>query len=376
MALLVGFALLALVFSFACSIFEAVLLSVTPSFVGSCEKHPSPRRQRTGRLLHNLKQDVDRPLAAILTLNTIAHTAGAAGVGAQAQKLWGNSAVTAASVVMTLLILVLSELIPKTLGALYWRSLTPVTARAVTLLIYVFYPFVLFSQALTKVLARGKPQAEVSREELDAMTEMGRREGVIDEDESRMMRNLLRLKNLTARDVMTPRPVAVMLSEDQVLKAALECVVEARFSRLPVYGKDRDDIRGYVLKSDLLLAAARDEFSRKVCDFRRPLSHVPEGVPLPGVLEQLLDGREHMALVVDEFGGTSGILTLEDVVETLLGTDIVDETDAASDLRSLARARWRRRAQERGLTLEGDGGAPAPGAPDGGDGDQGAGAPH
>jgi CBS domain containing-hemolysin-like protein len=361
MLLLIAFGLLALVFSFACSIFEAVLLSVTPSYVATCEQAETPKRRRTGRMLRSLKEDVDRPLAAILSLNTIAHTAGAAGVGAQAQHLWGSAAVTAASVVMTLLILVLSEIIPKTLGALYWRGLSGVVARLVTTLILVLYPFVLLARGLTRVLARGKRDAEVSREELGAMAEVGRREGVIDEEESRILRNMLRMKELVARDVMTPRPVAVMLREDALVSEALECAVEARFSRLPVFGKDRDDIRGYVLKSDLLLAGARDEFHRRVSDLKRPLMSVPETLPLPDVLERLLDGREHLALVVDEFGGTSGILTLEDVVETLLGTDIVDETDAAGDLRNLARERWRRRAGERGLAVEEL--APSPGSP-------------
>ncbi len=368
MLLLILFAVVALAFSFACSIFEAVILSVTPSFVASCESSDREKTRRTGRLLRNLKEDVDRPLAAILTLNTIAHTAGAAGVGAQAQVIWGSAAVTAASVVMTLLILVLSELIPKTIGALSWRGLSGFTARAVTVLIYALYPFVLLAQGLTRVLRRGEQSAEVSREEIQAIAEIGRREGVIDDDESRIMRNMLRMKELSARDVMTPRPVVVMLGEDFRLRQALDQVVEARFSRIPVYGKDRDDVRGYVLKDELLLAGARDQFDRRVVELKRSMVSMPETLPLPEVLERLLGGREHIALVVDPFGGTSGIVTMEDVVETLLGADIVDETDAASDLRSIARERWKRRARERGLDVEGQSAA-LPTAPPLGRGD-------
>lgn len=352
MVLLIVYALFALCVSFLCSVFEAVLLSVTPSFVAAFEKDESPRRRRSGRLLRELKQDVDRPLAAILTLNTIAHTVGAAGVGAQAQSLYGSAAVTTASVVMTLLILVLSEIIPKTLGAVYWRGLSGVVARVVRFLIYAMYPFVLLAQGLTWLFSRDKDTTEVSREELGALADIGQREGVIEEKENRMMQNLLRLESILAQDVMTPRTVVFMLPESMTVREALDRASEARFSRIPLYGRDADDITGYLLKSELLLAASRDRFDVRLAGLRRPLVRVSAKHPVPQVLEQLLRHREHQALVMDDFGGTAGILTLEDVVEMLLGTEILDETDTEQDLRTQAREHWRRRAAERGILME------------------------
>lgn len=352
MLLLILYALLALAVSFLCSVFEAVLLSVTPSFIAAREQDSSGRRKRTGKLLRQLKEQVDRPLAAILTLNTIAHTVGAAGVGAQAQRLYGSAAVTTAAVVMTLLILVLSEIIPKTLGAVYWRGLSGVVARAVRLLIWLLYPFVLLAQGLTSLLSRSKSSSEVSREELGALAEIGRREGVIEEDESRMMQNLLRFQSIRAEDVMTPRTVAFMLPESITVREGLERAGESRFSRIPLFDRDADDVSGYVLKSELLLAGARDQFQRRLSELSRPLVRVSHKLPLPEVLEQLLRHREHLALVTDGFGGTAGIVTMEDVVETLLGTEILDETDAEKDLRAFARERWRHRASQRGLIVE------------------------
>jgi CBS domain containing-hemolysin-like protein len=352
MLLLLLYGLIALGFSFLCSVFEAVLLSVTPSFIAAAEQEGPARRQRTGRLLRTLKENIDRPLAAILTLNTIAHTAGAAGVGAQAQKLWGSSAATAAAVVMTLLILIASEIIPKTLGATYWRGLSGVVARAVRLLIWALYPFVLLAQGLTRIFSRRKSSNESTREELGALAELGRREGVLQETEGRILQSLLRFESILAQDVMTPRMVTFMLPASMTVREALERIQEHGFSRIPLYGRDSDDLTGYLLKSELLLAGARDQFDLRLAQLQRPIVHLSQRLRLPQVLEQLLRHREHMALVTDDFGGTSGILTLEDVVETLLGADILDETDATQDLRLHARERWRRRAAQRGLRLE------------------------
>lgn len=351
MTLLILFALLALAISFLCSIFEAVLLSITPSYIASFESAESPRRRRTGALLKRLKEDVDRPLAAILTLNTIAHTVGAAGVGAQAQKLWGNEAVTVASAVMTLLILVLSEIIPKTIGAVYWRSLSAVVSRSLRFLVLALLPFVWMAQGVTRLFSRDKDASEVSREELGALAELGSREGVIEEKENRMVQNLLRFQEVQAQDVMTPRTIALMLGRQVSVREALAKLEDGAFSRIPVFEENRDDVSGYVLRAEILLAAAHDRFEERVGDFIRPLARVSASLPLPEVLETLLEHREHMALVVDDFGGTAGLVTMEDVVETLLGTEILDETDSVGDLRSVARLRWERRAQKHKLPL-------------------------
>lgn len=352
MTLLILYAVLALGVSFLCSVFEAVLLSVTPAFIAAQEAESSERRRRSGRLWKRLKEDVDRPLAAILSLNTIAHTGGAAGVGAQAQTLYGETWVTVASAVMTLLILVLSEIIPKTLGAVYWRGLSPVVARSLRLLIWGMYPFVLLAQGLTRLLSRDKNASEMSREELGAMTELGRREGVLAEDEGRMMQSLLRMRSLTVRDVLTPRMVMLMLPEHLTVRDAMEQLGDASFSRIPLYGQDRDDVTGYMLRAELLLACARDDFGRTLAELRRPLVRLSGQLALPETFELLLTHREHLALVVDDFGGTEGLVTLEDVVETVLGTEILDEKDIAGDLRVLARERWRRRMARRGIHVE------------------------
>jgi CBS domain containing-hemolysin-like protein len=347
MALLLFWALLALSLNFACSVLEAVLLSVSPSYIAASEASDKPREQSTGRLLRELKEHVDRPLSAVLAVGNFAQIGGAAGVGAQAQALWGRPGITIASAVLTLAMMIISELIPKTLAAVYWRGLAPVTARVLRLCIWLTYPLVLLSQGITRLLSRDKDANEVSREELGALAELGAEEGVLGQDESHRVQNLLRLRSLTAEDVMTPRTVALILPEVLTVGEALEQVGDGRYSRIPVSRRDVDDITGYFLKTDLLLAAARDQFQVKLCDLRRELLQVPQKMPLPDILEKMLGHHEHLALVVDDFGGTSGLITMEDVVETLLGAEILDETDVVQDLRKHARERWKRRAAQR-----------------------------
>ena len=352
MALLLFWALLALSLNFLCSVLETVLLSVTPSYIAACESSQTPRERCTGHLLRGMKENVDRPLAAVLAVGNFAQIGGAAGVGAQAQAMWGNAGITAASAVLTLGMMLFSELIPKTLAAVYWRGLAPVTARVLRLFVWVTYPIVLLSLCVTRLLSRDKDANEVSREELTALAELGAQEGVLGKDESRRLHNLLHLRTLTSDDIMTPRTVALILSECLTVKEALDRVGEGRYSRIPVYRRDVDDITGYFLKTDLLLAAAHDRFDVKLSDLRRELLQVPEKLPLPEVLERMLEHHEHLALVVDDFGGTSGLVTMEDVVETLLGTEILDETDVVQDLRRHARERWKRRAAQQGLRAE------------------------
>jgi CBS domain containing-hemolysin-like protein len=304
---------------------------------------------------------VDRPLAAVLTVGNFAQIGGAAGVGAQAQALWGNMGITIASAVLTLAMMIVSELIPKTLAAVYWRGLAPASAGILRLLMVLTYPLVLLSQLITRLLSRDKDATEVSREELGALAELGAQEGVLAQDESRRVQNLLRLRSLTANDVMTPRTVALMLPEVLTVRQALEQVCDERFSRIPLYRRDADDITGYFLKTDLLLAAARDQFEVKLTSLRRELLQVPASMSLPEVLDRMLQHHEHLVLVVDDFGGTSGLITMEDVVETLLGAEILDETDAVQDLRKHARERWMRRsARRKQRTLDDSQSAPAP----------------
>ena len=348
MALLFLYVSLALSVSFLCSVMEAVLLSMTPSFVArTMQKSP-----RLGARLKALKDDVDRPLAAILSLNTIAHTVGAAGAGAQAAALYGDAYVGVISAILTFLILVLSEIIPKTLGALYWRQLSPSVVRLLVPTMWLMWPLVVMAQGLTRILARGKKQTLVSREELAALADLGAQEGVVHEDESRILKNLFRFEEVRVRDIMTPRTVIHALPASQTVAEVLAAHSEIRFSRLPIYGDNHDDIHGFVLKSDLLLRAAEHQGETRLSELSRPLEVVLGDLPLRALFEQLMDRRAHIVLVVDEYGGTAGIVTLEDLLETLLGIEIVDEVDAVQDMQELARQKWRERAASLGLALE------------------------
>ncbi len=343
LTLLVVYIALAIGVSFLCSIMEAVLLSVSPAYIGALESTKPSVAQR----LRELKTDVDRPLAAILTLNTVAHTIGAAGAGAEAAAYFGSGAIGIFSAILTLGILVLSEIIPKTLGAVYWRGLAPIVSRMLKPLIYALYPLVIMSQWFSSFLTRGKKEGDVSREELAALADIGAEEGVFQDQEAHLFKSLLRFESLRASDVMTPRTVLVAFPETAPVS---ELVTAKRpFSRYPVYSKNRDDVTGYVLLSDALAQVADDTPNTPLADIRRDIVALPENQSLLEVFERLVDGREHIALVVDEYGGTSGIVTMEDVIETLLGLEITDETDRDEDMQSLARDQWRDRASSLGL---------------------------
>ena len=347
--LLLAYVLLALVFSFLCSVAEAVLLSITPTYIAGLRD----KRPRQAEMLHKLKiENVDRSLAAILTLNTIAHTVGAIGAGAKATAVFGSAWFGVFSAVMTLLILFLSEIIPKTLGAVYWRSLTSVTAYFVRTLIIILYPLILVSELLTRLIAHGKEVHIFSRDEFIAMADMGEQSGQIKEQESRILQNLFHFESLTAKDIMTPRTVIVALQQDITVSDALMEHPHNVFSRLPIYDKDLDGITGFVLKDDLLLAKAKDKHDMPVKSLQREIMTVSDALPLSQLLEKLLDERQHIALVVDNYGGTRGLVSLEDVVETLLGMEIVDEMDKVADMQTLARQQWERRARGLGINIE------------------------
>jgi CBS domain containing-hemolysin-like protein len=344
--LLIAYVLLALIFSFICSIAEAVLLTITPSYVaGLQEKDP-----KLATLLRRLKQEnVDRSLAAILTLNTIAHTVGAIGSGAQATAVFGSAWFGVFSAVMTLMILFLSEIIPKTLGAVYWRSLAGVTARFVRGLILSLYPLILVSEQLTQLVARGKKVHVFSRDEFVAMAALGKQAGKINERESGIIQNLFRFDSLRARDIMTPRTVIQALPEHITVLQALDGRIASPFSRLPVYDKGIDNVTGFVLRSDLLLAKADQRGDMSLSPLRRDILSAPVDLPLSPLLQLLLDHRSQIALLVDEYGGTAGLVTLEDIVETLLGMEVVDEMDTVEDMQALAREIWMRRAKNSGI---------------------------
>ena len=345
-ALLVVFFLVSIVFSFLCSLWEASLLTIPPSYVEARSQEGSA----IGRILKDFKENVDRPLAAILTLNTIAHTVGAIGVGAQATKIWpGNELVTGAivPVVMTLAILILSEIIPKTIGATYWKKLAGFTARTLNVTIKILLPLVWLSQQITKLLkGKGGHHTTMSRTDMAALATLSEREGVIAASESKMMQNLLRAREVKVSDIMTPRTVLVAAPGTQTIDEFLAEYEELQFSRIPLHAESIDQIDGYVLKDDLLLAALRGGGSDPLKRYERRLLRVDHDASMPIVFDRLVAAREHIALVLGEFGGTAGIVTQEDVIETLFGLEIVDESDNNEDMQALAR-RFRDERRER-----------------------------
>lgn len=351
MFLLVFYLAVALLVSFICSIMEATLLSITPAFVVSMA---DSKDEKLAALVLALKTDIDRPLAAILSLNTIAHTIGAAGVGAQVQVIFGNTYVTVASILLTLAILVLSEIIPKTLGAVHWRKLTPVVARTLRVFIWIAYPFVVLSIGITKMLSSGRPPQRVSREEIHALSKLGAQEGILDESETQILRNLFVFREVRVADVMTPRTVMFAFPESMTVGEVIREHSGLPFSRIIIYDTDPDSCTGYVLRHEILHESALDRHKTPLSALKREIQVVPESLSLQRLFEQLLENKEQVALVIDEYGGTAGVATMEDIVETLIGTEIVDEVDTVQDMQELARQRWRSRAKRMGILPEND----------------------
>lgn len=345
MALLIFYILLALGVSFVCSIAEAVILSVTSPHVSLLEKNKRP----SGALLRELRDDINRPLAAILTLNTIAHTVGAAGAGAQAAIVFGNRWVGVASAILTLLILILSEIIPKTLGALYWKRLAPFTAYVLRWLILALLPFVKLSEWLTRGFSHGQTLKGFNRDEMAAMAALSTHEGQLSEVESGILVNLLELRRRLVREVLTPRTVVFSLAEETTVEEFVDNFRPVRFSRIPLYSGSPENITSYAMRTDILTAWSRGLGEQRLKDLGRSIETIVENTRLSQAFDDFLQRRAHIMFVVDEHGGMAGILTLEDVLEALIGREIVDELDETADMRKLARTLWERRKQSLGL---------------------------
>ena len=364
MGLLVFYAVISIFFSFLCSILEAVLLSITPTFLNLKKKEGKSYADN----LEVLKKDVDRPLIAILTLNTIAHTVGAILVGVQAKvayaELYGtyrrsilgiefteDIMVGVVSTIMTILILVASEIIPKTIGATYWKELANFTSTALNILIFPLkWSGILWILQLTTKLIGGKGHGSVlSREGFAAMAEIAHEEGVFEESESKVIKNLLNFKDVQAKDVMTPRTVMKTENETTTVETFFNANSNIRFSRIPIYTDDSDNIIGLVLKDDVFKEMAFGNGNKLLSELKRNIIIVNRSLPIPKLFEQLVESRNHMALVVDEYGSVSGLVTMEDVIETLLGLEIMDESDNVSDLQLLARKSWETRAKRLGI---------------------------
>lgn len=345
--LLLVFLFISIVFSFLCSIWEAVLLSITPSFT----QMKIQEGEDLGTTLKEFKDNIDRPLAAILTLNTIAHTVGAIGVGAQATEIWGASLISTAvvPVVMTLAILLLSEIIPKTIGANYWQELAGFTIKSLKIVMWILAPLVFVSQIITKALKKDKDASVFSRADFGAMAELGSQQGVFDEDESNILRNMLRFDTILAKDVMTPRVVMIAADQSTTAREFHDTHPNLRFSRIPIYEQSQDHITGYILKDQLLKQLVDGKDQDTLESIRRDVLTVKESFPIPDLFSRFIEKREHLAIVVDEFGGTSGVVTMEDVIETLLGLEIIDEQDNNENMQALAREQWQVRARNLGL---------------------------
>ncbi|WP_196140201.1 CNNM domain-containing protein [Aliikangiella sp. G2MR2-5] len=346
MILLTIYILVAILFSFACSIFEAVILSTNNAFIAMKENEGHP----SGTILKSLKEDISKPLAAILTLNTIAHTIGAAGAGAQAAAVFGNAYVGIISAVLTLLILIFSEIIPKTLGATFWRQLAPLTAYSLKYLIIMLYPFVKLSDLITGKLNNEPTLNGFSREEFAVMAEISNQDGQLLEQESVFLKNLMRLHHSKVKDAMTPRTVVFTLSDTVTVEEFFHRYDQITFTRIPIYHQDNENITGYVFRSDLLLAQARGNGSQTLENYCHKLPALLPESPLSLALNQMLEQRVHMILIVNEYGGVEGIITMEDVMETMLGFEIVDEKDKAIDMQKEALKRWQKKAKDGQIT--------------------------
>lgn len=293
-----------------------------------------------GDIMQNLKKDINRPLAAILTLNTIANVVGAAGVGAQTLMLFGNKWVALSSGILTLSILIFSEIIPKTIGAIYWKSLVSVAAYTILGLIFITFPFVYFSEHFSKLIHKRSVPQKVSREEVIAMAEVGEHEGTILEKESDIIDNLLTLNEVPAEDVLTPRNVVFALQKDQTVGEIIQEHSPIAFSRIPVYNKDMDDVIGVIHRYDLVNKQAEDQFDVTMEELHEPVYFVQQEDSVAFILDEFVKRRQQMFIVTDEFGTTTGIITLEDAIETLLGVEIVDEHDSVVDMRKLASEKY------------------------------------
>ncbi len=338
MTLLFVYFFLAVVVSFCCSVMEAVMLSTTSVYVRATIK----KKKTYGNLLKSLKSQVNRPLSAILTLNTFANMVGAAGVGAQVHTLYGSKFVTLASIVLTLVILIVSEIIPKTIGANYWRTLAPLVTYLVTALIFALYPAVWFSEKLNRLLTR-KKVTSITREDMIVTAEMGASEGAIGQKESRVIKNLLMLDTLKVSEIMTPRAVILAFEKKIKIKEAMEKNQPIRFSRVPVYEGSLDQVVGFIHRYKILEAYSHDLFDISLEEYMKPIHSIPDQISVAAVLDQFIKRKEHIFIAVDSYGVLTGLVTLEDAVETLLGVEIVDEFDSVADMRQYALERWQMR---------------------------------
>ena len=351
MTLLISYIAIALVVSFLCSLLEATLLTLTPASVSRAKQNGLP----WGEKMEKLKADIDRPLTAILTLNTIAHTMGAAGAGAQYAEISGNKGEAIFAAALTLAILVFTEIIPKTIGARFSNGLAPLTTALLPLMITGLKPLVIASKLLTNLITPKNVETNFSeqRDELLAMARIGEESGSLRARESRFVHNLIQLNAMRVSDIMTPRPVIFSLPKSTPLTEFAALIEDKPFTRIPVYDKGTDDFTGFVIRGDALIAHLKDHYDTgSLSDVTLPIAVTPEYVTVDKLFQRFIAERHHIMLVTDEFGTTIGLVTLEDIIETIFGFEILDETDRIPDLRQQARNLWLDRAKKMGIEIE------------------------
>jgi len=349
MTLLLIYLAIAIGVSFLCSILEAVLLSITPGYV----EQVMATKPHAGKRLAKVKKHLDESLSSILILNTFAHTMGAAGVGSQALQVFGAEWETLIAVLLTLAILYFSEIIPKTLGATFWRNLALPSAFVITGLVKLVYPLVWVSTRLTKLFSRKKLD-KITREEIIALASLGHKGGTLFSHESEYLSNVLSLHELQTESILTPRSVVHMLHHDMTITEALDLPKSRQFSRMPVYRDSRDDVIGKVIKGDLFEAERAGRGGDKLSQYIKPIIRISEKLPIQQLLDTFIKNRVHLVLVEDEFGQNAGVVTLEDAIETLLGREIIDESDAIADMQELAKNKYRKRLRENRKNQEQD----------------------
>lgn len=346
MLLLITYFLLTILTSFTCSIMEAALLSITPSFIGG----KINENKSYAKALKKFKENIDTPLAAILTINTIANTIGAIGVGVQAQKVWGNEYLSIVSGLLTLTILIFSEIVPKTLGATHWKKLAPYVPTALNIMIYSpFFPIIALARTVTIALKKDKKQTVLSRSEFKAMAEIGIREGIFKEEESKILTNLMVFNNIQVESIMTPRTIVLTAPEDITIQNFFDRYDKIRYSRIPIYKGNVDNITGYILKDELMQNLIENKNDSPLSSIIRNIMVVNEQMPIIRLFYRLIGQKEHIALVVGEYGEMVGIVTMEDIIETLLGTEIMDEFDNIEDMQVQAKKNWEKRAKRLGM---------------------------
>lgn len=336
MSALIFYLFLALFISFVCSLVEATLLTIPKSYLLSIEKN---NKWATSFL--SFKKNIDKPLSAILTLNTIAHTIGAAGVGAEITSLFGDNYLGFASAVLTILILFLSEIIPKTIGATYYKGLSKLTFYMLRCMLIITYPFVVVSMKITGLIATQK-NTSVTREQLSALANLGYDEGVFSKQENRIIQNIIDLKKIKISEIITPRVVVFSANEENTLDDFRKEHKKIKFSRIPLYSQQIDNITGYIFLQDYIEKISnKKNLNIKLKTLRRDILKVPTSINVFALFNQLLEKKEHISIVIDEYGGLVGIVTLEDILETLIGLEIIDESDQEIDMQKFARQKWK-----------------------------------